>query len=60
MSGFPILCVTDRTLCAPRFLAQVEAIAAARPAGLILREKKFARSRLSSPGFGRTAYLHTI
>ena len=39
MSGFPILCVTDRTLCAPRFLAQVEAIAAARPAGLILREK---------------------
>ena len=39
MSGFPILCVTDRTLCAPHFLAQVEAIAAARPAGLILREK---------------------
>ncbi len=39
MSGFPILCVTDRALCAPRFLAQVEAIAAARPAGLILREK---------------------
>ena len=39
MSGFPILCVTDRTLCAPRFLAQVEAIAAAHPAGLILREK---------------------
>lgn len=39
MSAFPILCVTDRTLCAPRFLAQVEAIAAARPAGLILREK---------------------
>lgn len=41
MSGFPILCVTDRTLCAPRFLAQVEAIAAARPAGLILREKNW-------------------
>ena len=39
MSGFPILCVTDRTLCAPRLPAQVEAIAAARPAGLILREK---------------------
>lgn len=39
MSAFPILCVTDRTLCAPRFLAQVEAIAAAHPAGLILREK---------------------
>lgn len=39
MSGFPILCVTDRTLCAPRFLAQVEAIAAACPAGLILRKK---------------------
>ena len=39
MSGFPILCVTDRTLCAPRFLAQVEAIAAARPAGLAPRRR---------------------
>ena len=39
MSAFPILCVTDRTLCPPRFLEQAEAIAAAHPAGLILREK---------------------
>lgn len=60
MSGFPILCVTDRTLCAPRFLAQVEAIAAACPAGLILREKNLPEARLSSPGFGRAAYLHPI
>ncbi len=44
MSGFPILCVTDRSLCAPRFLAQVEAIAAAHPAGLILREKELSEA----------------
>lgn len=34
-----ILCVTDRTLCREDFLDQVRRIAAARPAGLLLREK---------------------
>ena len=34
-----ILCVTNRKLCGGEFLAQVEKLAAARPAGIILREK---------------------
>lgn len=34
-----VLCVTSRTLCPGDFLKQVDRIAAARPAGLILREK---------------------
>lgn len=34
-----ILCVTNRALCDERFLTQLERIAAARPAGIILREK---------------------
>ncbi len=34
-----ILCVTNRTLCAGDFLERIEAIAAARPAGILLREK---------------------
>lgn len=34
-----ILCVTSRKLCKGNFLDQIEAIAAARPAGIILREK---------------------
>ncbi|MGM9606527.1 MAG: thiamine phosphate synthase [Oscillospiraceae bacterium] len=34
-----ILCVTNRALCAEDFLLRVEKIAAARPAGIILREK---------------------
>ena len=44
MTGFPILCVTDRTLCPTRFLAQVERVAAAHPAGLILREKELSEA----------------
>lgn len=34
-----ILCVTDRSLCREDFLTRVEKLAAARPAGIILREK---------------------
>lgn len=34
-----ILCVTNRTLCREAFLARIEKIAAAHPAGIILREK---------------------
>lgn len=36
---FDLLCVTDRALCRTSFLDRVVAIAAARPAGLVLREK---------------------
>ena len=34
-----ILCVTNRRLCGADFLTQAEKIAAASPAGMILREK---------------------
>lgn len=34
-----ILCVTNRTLCKGNFLERIEKIAAAKPAGIILREK---------------------
>lgn len=34
-----ILCVTNRTLCKGDFLERIEKIAAAKPAGIILREK---------------------
>lgn len=34
-----ILCVTNRTLCTEAFLHRLEQIAAAKPAGIILREK---------------------
>ena len=34
-----ILCVTNRSLCREDFLTRVEKLAAARPAGIILREK---------------------
>ncbi|MCF0123492.1 MAG: thiamine phosphate synthase [Ruminiclostridium sp.] len=36
---FNIICVTDRSLCQGDFLRQMEAIAAAGPDGIILREK---------------------
>lgn len=36
---FDILCVTNRRLCREDFLVRIEKIAAARPAGVILREK---------------------
>ncbi len=35
-----ILCVTNRALCHGAFLDRVEALAAARPAGILLREKE--------------------
>ena len=34
-----ILCVTSRALCREDFLVRIEAVAKARPAGIILREK---------------------
>lgn len=37
-----ILCVTSRVLCREAFLARIEKIAAAHPAGIILREKDLA------------------
>lgn len=36
---FDILCVTNRNLCREEFLVRLENIAAAHPAGIILREK---------------------
>lgn len=39
-----ILCVTDRTLCPEHFLSQISRIAAAGPAGVILREKDLCES----------------
>ena len=36
---FELLCVTSRALCRGDFLGQMERVAAARPAGIILREK---------------------
>lgn len=37
--SFPILAVTNRSLCSRPFLSQVERVCQARPAALILREK---------------------
>lgn len=34
-----ILCITNRSLCKEKFLTRIEKIAAARPYGLVLREK---------------------
>lgn len=42
---FDILCITNRTLCGEPFLARIEKIAAARPAGVILREKDLTEDR---------------
>ena len=36
---FKVLCVTSRALCREDFLTRLERLAAARPAGIILREK---------------------
>ena len=46
---FDLLCLTDRTLCREPFLDRVAAIAAARPAALILREKDLPE-QLHAPG----------
>lgn len=39
-----IICVTNRTLCDDVFLQRIERIAAAHPAGIILREKDLSES----------------
>ena len=38
-AALPLLCVTNRKLCAGDFLAQIERVAALHPAGVLLREK---------------------
>ena len=43
-----ILCVTDRTLCPEHFLSQISCIAAAGPAGVILRKKDLCESAYRS------------
>ena len=40
-----ILCVTSRALCREDFLVRVEKVAAARPLGMILREKDLSEER---------------
>ena len=51
-----ILCVTDRTLCPEHFLSQISRIAAAGPAGVILREKDLCESAYRSlPRFSPSA-----
>ena len=37
--ALPLLCVTNRALCAGDFLAQLRRVAAVQPAGILLREK---------------------
>ncbi|MBQ8508177.1 MAG: thiamine phosphate synthase [Clostridia bacterium] len=49
-----ILCVTSRALCKGDFLKQLEKIAAAKPAGIILREKDL------SPGEYRALAIQTM
>lgn len=43
-----ILSVTDRKLCREEFLSRIERIAAARPAGIILREKDLSEEQYQS------------
>ncbi len=43
-----ILCVTSRRLCKEDFLTRIEKIAAARPKGIILREKDLSRQEYTS------------
>lgn len=44
----PILSVTNRKLCREDFLSRIERIAAANPAGIILREKDFSEEEYRS------------
>ncbi|MDO4399364.1 MAG: thiamine phosphate synthase [Coriobacteriia bacterium] len=37
--ALPLLCVTNRSLCAGDFLAQLQRVVSLRPAGILLREK---------------------
>lgn len=62
-----ILCITNRSLCGEDFLTRIDKIAAARPAGIILREKdlsedeyvKLACAVLDICGkYGTTCILH--
>lgn len=64
-----ILCITNRSLCGEDFLTRIDKIAAARPAGIILREKdlsedeyvKLACAVLDICGkYGTTCILHSF
>lgn len=64
-----ILCVTDRRQCGEDFLLRLEKIAAARPAGLILREKDLSESEYKALAqevmaicrtYGVPCYLHSF
>lgn len=69
MSTFDILAVSSRRLCGENFLARMERVAAARPAGILLREKDLpeetyealARAVLDlCRGYGVPCILHTF
>ena len=64
-----ILCVTNRALCRGDFLARIESLARARPAGIILREKDLAPEEYRAlaagvleacSAFGVPCILHTF
>lgn len=66
---FDILCVTNRSLCREDFLTRLRAVARARPAGIILREKDLSPEeyRVLAAGamavcsaFGVPCILHTF
>ena len=66
---FSILCVTNRSLCREDFLTRVEAVAKARPAGIILREKDLSpeeyralavKTMAICSAFGVPCILHTF
>lgn len=64
-----ILCVTNRALCREDFLVRIEAVAKARPAGIILREKDLSPEEYRAlaaevtaicSAFGVPCILHTF
>lgn len=48
MSTFDILAVSSHRLCPGEFLRQIEKVAQARPAGIILREKEFSEEEYTA------------
>lgn len=64
-----ILCITNRSLCREAFLARIEKIAKAKPAGIILREKDLPEETYESLAkevmeicrtYGTSCILHTF
>lgn len=69
MSTFDILAVSSRRLCGENFLARMERVAAARPAGILLREKDLPEEAYEAlaravmdlcRGYGVPCILHTF